>query len=136
MGENSSLVGKKFDSEPIYGDNDKHTKTKIKSYGGNVNTNVQGKKQQKKIVHVSLIIIDSVIKVNKENYPQTLFEECKYEIIKNKTENRVNDDLEPSSSDEFDSESDSETVNESDNDKYKKSDIDSDNDQLVNESQN
>ena len=44
MGKNSSLVGKNFDSEPIYGDNDKHTKTKIKSYGGNVNTNVQGKK--------------------------------------------------------------------------------------------
>ena len=45
----SSLVGIKFDSEPFYGDNDKYIKTKIKSYGGNVNTNFQGKK----ILHVN-----------------------------------------------------------------------------------
>ena len=38
----SSLVGKKFDSERAYGDSDKYAKTKIKSYGGNVNTNFQG----------------------------------------------------------------------------------------------
>ena len=37
------LLKIKFDSEPIYGNNDKYTKTKIKIYGGSVNTNVQGK---------------------------------------------------------------------------------------------
>ena len=34
----------KFDSEPIYGDNDKYTKTKIKTYEDKINTNFQGKK--------------------------------------------------------------------------------------------
>ena len=29
----------KFDGEPVYGDNDKHIKTKTKSYGDKVNTN-------------------------------------------------------------------------------------------------
>ena len=31
-----------FDSEPVYGDNDKYTKTKIKFYEDRVNTNFQG----------------------------------------------------------------------------------------------
>ena len=35
----SSLMGIKFDSEPVYGDNDKYIKTKIKLYGGKINTN-------------------------------------------------------------------------------------------------
>ena len=34
----------KFDSEPVYGDNDKYIKTKIKTYGDKVNTNFQGKR--------------------------------------------------------------------------------------------
>ena len=37
-----------FDSEPVYGDNDKYTKTKIKSYGDKINTNFQGKKNTKR----------------------------------------------------------------------------------------
>ena len=32
-GKISSLIGKEFDSEPVFGDNDKYEKTKIKSYG-------------------------------------------------------------------------------------------------------
>ena len=42
-----------FDSEPVYGDNDKYTKTKIKLYGDKVTTNFQGKKCQKKTHHIS-----------------------------------------------------------------------------------
>ena len=56
---------------------------------------------------------DSVIKVNKKYYPQTILEECKYEIKKNKIENLINDDLDASSSH---SESDNEPDNESNND--------------------
>ena len=52
----------------------------------------------------SLIMLDSVIRVNKKNYPHilkelTLLGECKYTIKKNKTENAINDDLNSSSSD-------------------------------------
>ena len=39
----SSLMNIKFDSEPVYGDNDKYIKTKIKLYGDKLNTNFQGK---------------------------------------------------------------------------------------------
>ena len=53
-------------------------------------------------------MLDSVIRANKKYYPQTLLEECKYETEKNKMENLVNDDLDPSSSDESDKESDNE----------------------------
>ena len=44
-------------------------------------------------------MLDSVIRVNKKYYPQTLLDECKYEIKKTKMENRINDDLETSSFD-------------------------------------
>ena len=58
---------------------------------------------------MSLIILDSVIRVSKKYYPQILLEECKYEVKKTKTENLINDDLDLSSSDyESDNESDNE----------------------------
>ena len=50
----------------------------------------------------------SVIRANKKYYPQTLLEECKYVIKKNKMENLINDDLDLGSSDESDNESDNE----------------------------
>ena len=59
-------------------------------------------------------MLDSVIRVNKKYYPQTLLEECKYVIRKNKMENLINDELDLSSSDESDDESDNETNNKSD----------------------
>ena len=45
-------------------------------------------------------MLDSVIRVNKKYYSQTLLEECKYETKKNKMENLINDDFNSSSSDE------------------------------------
>ena len=39
-----NLMNIKFDSEPVYGDNDKYIKTKIKMYENRVNTNFQCKK--------------------------------------------------------------------------------------------
>ena len=42
-----SLLNIKFDSEPVYGDNDKYIKTKIKLYDNNVNTNFHSKKVPK-----------------------------------------------------------------------------------------
>ena len=60
-------------------------------------------------------MLDSVIRVNKKYYPQTLLEECKYVIRKNKMENLINDDLDLSSSYESDNESGNGSNNESDN---------------------
>ena len=59
-------------------------------------------------------MLDSIIRVKKKYYPQTLLEECKYAVRKNKMENLINDDLDLSSSDESDNESDDESDNESD----------------------
>ena len=82
----SSLMDTEFDSEPAYGDNDEYMKTKIKLHGDKVNTIFQGKKVLKEnewYKYLSLIMLDSVIRVNKKCYPQTLLEKCKYEIKKN-----------------------------------------------------
>ena len=56
-----------------------------------------------------LIKLDSLIKVNKKYCPQTLLEECQYEIEKTKMQSFINDDLDPSSSDD---EADNESGNE------------------------
>ena len=111
----SSLMNIEFDSEPVYGDNDKYIKTKIKSYEDKVNTNFQGNKIPKEIATckcLSLIMLYSVVRVNKKYYPQTLLKECKYIIKRNKTENLINDDLDLSSPDESDNESDNDESNE------------------------
>ena len=60
-------------------------------------------------------MLDSVIRVNKKYYPQTVLEECKYAIKKNKMDNLINDDLDLNSSDESDNESDNESDSETDN---------------------
>ena len=55
----------KFDSEPVYGDNEKYIKSKIKLCKDNVNTNFRGKKVPKETAsykYLSLITLDSVIK--------------------------------------------------------------------------
>ena len=52
----------------------------MKVYGDRVNTNFQGKKGPKENASykcISLIMLNSVIRVNKKYYTQTLLEECK-----------------------------------------------------------
>ena len=70
-----NLLNIEFDKEPVYGGVDKYIKTKIKIYGDRVNTNFQGKKVPKENASykcISLIVLDSAIRVNKKCYPQTL----------------------------------------------------------------
>ena len=89
-----------FNSEPVYGDNDKYIKPKIKIYGSSVITNFQGKKMAKEKAAckcLSVIMLESVIKAKKKYYPQTLLKECKYE------QEKIDDDLEKSESDDSDS---------------------------------
>ena len=112
----SNLMNIEFDSEPVYGGTDKHTKTKIKMYEDRVNTNFQGKnvpKENASYKYLSLIMLDLVIRVNKKYYSRTLLEECKHVIRKNKMKNLINDDLDLSSSDESDNKSDNGFDNES-----------------------
>ena len=77
-------------------------KTKIKIYGGKVNTNFQDKimpKEKAPCNCLSIIMLDFIIKAKKKYYPQTLLQECKYEQKRLKTENLTDDDLEKRFSD-------------------------------------
>ena len=105
-----------FESKPVYGDDDKYLKTKIKTYAGSIITNFHNKKMPKEKAPckcLSIIKTDSVIKANKKYYPQTLLEECKYIQEKIKIENYINEDFvgsesEDSSNDETESDTDNE----------------------------
>ena len=50
----------KFDSELVYGDDDKYIKTKIKSYGSKIKTNFESKKNTKRKCSIYVFIIDNV----------------------------------------------------------------------------
>ena len=81
-----------FESKPVYGDDDKYLKTKIKIYADSIVTNFHNKKISKEKLPckcLSIIILDSVIKANKKYYPQTFLEECKYMQEKIKTEKYI-----------------------------------------------
>ena len=114
-----SLLGIEFDSEPVYCDTDFYIK-KVKMYDNKVNTNFQVKETPKgdsSYKCLSMIILDSVVKVGKKYYPQVFLEECKYIKRKNKMFNYINDDLEKTSSDDdgLYSESDSDSDSDSNN---------------------
>ena len=85
--------------------NDKYIKTKIKQYGDKINTNIHGKKVLKNTSYkcLSLIMLDSAIKVNKRYYPQTLLEEYKWKIFLMMIQTQVH---------EIDNESDNDETNE------------------------
>ena len=104
-----------FESKPVYGEDVKYIKTKIKTYAGNIITNFHNKKMPKEKAPckcLSIIMIDSVIKANKKYYPQTLLEECKYIQEKIKIENYINEDLEDSESDSDNNETESDIDND------------------------
>ena len=105
-----------FESKPVYGDNNKYIKTKIKKYAGSIITNFHTKKMLKEKAPcncLSIIMLDSAIKANKKYYPQTLLGECKYVQEKIKTVNYIDEELEKS---ESDSDSNDETESDIDND--------------------
>ena len=91
----SDLVNKKFDSDPIY--NNKYINTKIRSYNNDIKTNFRNidnknnklPEKNKPYKCVSLISLDSIIKINKKYYPQTLLQECVYKPINKNVENII-----------------------------------------------
>ena len=57
---------------PVYGDNDKYIKTKMKIYGGSIITKFHNNKMPKEKAPCKcllIIMIDLVIKANKKYYP-------------------------------------------------------------------
>ena len=107
-----------FESKPVYDDDEKCIKTKIKIYAGNMITNFLHKKMPKEKALckcLSIIMLDFVIKANKNYYPQTLWEKCKYVQEKKKIKNLIDDNLEKSESDSY---SNDKTESDIDNDEY------------------
>ena len=91
----SDLVNKKFDSDPIY--NNKYINTKIRSYNNDIKTNFRNidnknnklPEKNKPYKCISLISLDSIIKICKNYYRQTLLQECVYKLINKKVENII-----------------------------------------------
>ena len=84
-----------FHSMPVY--NEKHIKAKVREFNGVIKTNFLGDEVPKENIHytcIACIIIDSVMKMEKKNYPQIYLEECKYRMKKIKVTKFVNTELE------------------------------------------
>ena len=79
---------------------------------------------------ITLITVDSVMRMEKKNYPQVYLEECKYKIKKRQMSRFINTelDLDSESDDDYDSDNDSDkdSDNDSDNDSNNDSNNDSD----------
>ena len=78
-------LGIKFHSVPA--SDEKYIKTKIKRFNGVVKTNFLHDRVPKEGVYYTnavCISIDSVMRIEKKNYPQVYLEKCKYKIKKKK----------------------------------------------------
>ena len=62
--------------------------------------------------NTNCITIDSVIKMNKKNYPQVYLEECKYKIKKIQTPRFINTELETYSEPDLETDSEPDTTTE------------------------
>ena len=67
-------------------DNDEtYIKVKVREFDGKIKTKFLGDGVTKKSMHYTCIVsitIDSVMKIDKRNYPQVYLEECKYRVKK------------------------------------------------------
>ena len=108
----SYLIIKNFDSDPVY--KDKYINTKIRSYNNDIVTNFRNidnknnklPEENKLYKCVSLISLNSIIKIDKKYYPQTLLQGCAYSVINRKVETIItNFDLSSESENESDNKS-------------------------------
>ena len=75
----------KFHSTPVY--DKKYIKGKVIEFNGVIKTNFLGDEIPKEDIHytcIAYITIDSVMKMEKKNYPQVYLEEWKYKMKKTK----------------------------------------------------
>ena len=97
----------KFHSMPVY--DQTYIKAKVREFDGVIKTNFLGNEIPKENMHytcIACITIDSVMRMDKKNYPQVYLEECKYRVKKIQMSRFINSEL--------DSDSDSEAVSKFD----------------------
>ena len=100
-----------------------YTKAKAREVDSKIKTNFLGDKIPKENMHytcIACITIDSVMRMDKKNYPQVYLEECKYKVKKIQMSRFINAEQ------ELDSESDSEAESKSDTELITKSESNSD----------
>ena len=93
-------------SMPVY--DEKYRKVKVREFNAVIKTNILGDEVPKENVHyncIACIIIDSVMKMEKKNYPEVYLEECKYKIKKIKMTKFIDTELESESKLESETES-------------------------------
>ena len=98
---------------PVYGNDNKYIKTKIKTYKDSTTKNFYNKKVPKEeIPYKCLSIIVSVLYVYEKYHPQTFLEECKYVQEKIKTKNYTDEELKSESDTDTDNDNDTDTDND------------------------
>ena len=113
----------KFHSKPVY--DQKYLKAKVREFDGMIKTNFLGNKVPKENINytcIACVTIDSVMRMDKKNYPQVYLEECKYRVKKIQMSRFVSAKL------ESESESDSEAESKSDTELMAKLDTESNSD--------
>ena len=98
---------------------EKYMKAKVREFNGVIKTNFSDDKIPKENMHytsIACITIDSVMRMEKKNYPQVYLEECKYRMKKTKMTKFIEAELE----------SESESESESDIELELKSELESD----------
>ena len=97
------LLGIKFHIQPIY--DDKYIKTKVKTFSCMINTLFPGNeipRERNHYISIAAICIDSVLKVDKQNYPQIYLEQWKYKIKRRKPVDFIDAEVDLSSDDSDD----------------------------------
>ena len=90
-----------FYSDPIY--DEKYNKVKVKTFSEAINAlftvnNIP--KEKIEYICIPVISVDSVLKVNKKNYPQVYLEQCKYKIKKRELKSFIDYEIILSSDDD------------------------------------
>ena len=103
----------KFQSQPIY--ENKYLKAKVREFNGNIKTNFLGNNVPNENTYytcIACITLDSVLKMNKKNYPQVYLEECMYKVNQIRTPRFINIELETDSEPDVEADLDSNTATE------------------------
>ena len=94
----------KFHSMPIY--DEKYIKVKVREFNGVIKSNVMNDevpKEKERYTCIACKTIDSVMRMEKKNYPQVYLEECKYKMKKAKMTKVIETELKSKSGSELES---------------------------------
>ena len=97
-------LGINFYSEPVY--EYKYLKAKVREFDGITRTNFLGNGMPKENMHyicIACITINSVLIIDKKNYPQVYLEECKYKLKKIQMSRFINTELKSDPESDLDS---------------------------------